>query len=207
MFRNSAKCFEALRRPYAAMMWALARDSKAASESADNSVREFIVSEGRYPSDQSGQLAFPLLVEGANEGGEKGDDNVQARRDRFRRVVSEVTAFSTAPLGIMGLPTESYLSLAASMERDADPHEIEYQLLPFLSAYDVAIMTARSKAYHWKKLLMPFHPIEPDILSVFSVANAWFKLRDITLTDFVRERTDSRFASKLLSAALEQMEG
>lgn len=207
MFGNSAKCFEAVRRPYAAMMWALARNFESASESSERSVREFIASEGRYPSDQSGQLTFPLLVEGASEAPEQGDDVARSRQERFLRVATELKAFSTTPLGIMGIPIENYLSLATSMEQNADPHETEYHLLPFLNAYEAAITTARSKAYHWRRLLMPFHPVEPDILSVLSVANAWFRRREIALTDFVRERSDSRFASKLLSAALEEMEG
>lgn len=44
MFGNSAKCFEALRRPYADMMWALARNFESATASSERSVREFIAS-------------------------------------------------------------------------------------------------------------------------------------------------------------------
>ena len=43
---------------------------------------------------------------------------------------------------------------------------------------------------------MPFHPVEPDILSVLSVANGWFKRRKITLGDLIRKGTEPRFASK-----------
>jgi hypothetical protein len=53
---------------------------------------------------------------------------------------------------------------------------------------------------------MLFQPAEPDTLPVLSVATGWSKRRKIILTDFVRERTDYRFASKLLSAALKQIE-
>jgi hypothetical protein len=206
MFGNSAKCYEALRRPYAAMMWTLARNLDSASASSDRSVVEFIASEGRYPSEQSGQMAYPLLVESVVDLEEQPADDPQARRGRFRRVTSELSALSTTPLGMMGIPIASYLGLAASLEENVDPHEAEYHLLPFLNAYEVAITTARSKTYHWQRLLMPFHPAEPDILSVLSVANGWFKRRKIALTDFVRERTDNRFASKVLSAALEQID-
>jgi hypothetical protein len=207
MFSNSAKCYETVHRPYAAMMWTLARNLDSASASSDRSISEFIASEGRYPSEQSGQMAYPLLVESVMDLGEQAADKAQARWGRFRRVTSELSALSAAPLGMMGIPIASYLGLATSLEEDADPHEAEYQLLPFLNAYEVAISTARSKTYHWQRLLMPFHPIEPDVLSVLSVANGWFKRRQIVLTDFVRERTDYRFASKLLSAALEHIQG
>jgi hypothetical protein len=205
MFANSAKCYEVLHRPYAVMMWALAQNFATASESSERSVLDFIASEGQYPPHQSGQLAYPLLIEGVMDFENQPVNAAQARQGRFRSVTSELSAFSTTPLGIMGIPIDSYLGLAASMEEAANPHEVEYHLLPFLNAYEVAITTARSKTYHWKRLLMPFHPVEPDILAVFSIANTWFKRRKVTLADFLRERTDSRLASKLLSAALEQI--
>jgi hypothetical protein len=206
MFGNSAKCYEVLRRPYASMMWTLARNLKSAASSSERSVGDFIRSEGRYPSDQSGQLAFALLVQGVREAATSVSDNSSSRQG-FRTVSSELSAFSTTPLGILGIPIESYVSLAVSMEGNASPEETEYHLSPFLNAFEVAITTARSKAYHWRRLLMPFHPVEPDILSVFTVANAWFKHRDRSLVDWIRKRQDSRFASKLLSAALEEIGG
>jgi hypothetical protein len=79
--------------------------------------------------------------------------------------------------------------------------------LPFLNAYEVAIDTARSRTYHWRRLLMPFHPAEPDILSVLCIANIWFTRHEQVLTDFIRERTESRLASRLLSDALERVAG
>jgi len=195
LFGNSAKCYEALHRPYSAMMWTLARKVDLASASSDRSVFEFIASEGRYQSEGSGQMAYSLLVESVTNLEEQPVDNLQARTRRLRTVASELKAFSTTPLGMMGIPIASYLGLATSMEEGADASETEYHLLPFLNAYEVAISTARSKTYHWRRLLMPFHPAEPDILAVFSVANRWFKRRQINLTDFVRGRTDYRFAS------------
>lgn len=83
MFGNSAKCYAALHRPYGAMMWSLAQKFDAALASAENSVRELIVSEGRFPSDQSGQLAFPLLVEGATRAGQQEEEGIRVLRIRM----------------------------------------------------------------------------------------------------------------------------
>jgi hypothetical protein len=102
------------------------------------------------------------------------------------------------PLGLMGLPIATYLALAGAMEEESDPRDVQYYLSPFLNAYEVAVATARLKKYHWSRLLMPFHPVEPDVLSVLSVANNWFKRHKLKLTDFVRERTESRVAATLL---------
>ena len=92
------------------------------------------------------------------------------------------------------------------MEEEANPHDVRYRLLPFLNAYEVALETARSKRYHWSRLLMPFHPVETDILSVLATSNLWFKRRKLKLSDFIRARAESRLASKLMSDALERVE-
>jgi hypothetical protein len=203
MFAKSADCYERLHSPYAAMIWSLARNLQSASKFSERSLFEFVASEGRYPSERFNQLAYPLLVESVTE----DEQHTPATQSRFKRVVSELNAFSTAPLGMMGIPIASYLTLAASIERNDTSQDVEYLLLPFLNAYEVGVLTARSKTYHWRRLLMPFHPAEPDILSVLSLANTWFKRRNRVLTDFIRKRSESRVASRLLSDALEQVDG
>jgi hypothetical protein len=207
MFAKSADCYERLHRPYASMMWSLARNLQSASKFSERSLVEFVVSEGRYPSERFNQLVYPLLVESVTEADEQHTPATQERNLRFKRVVSELNAFSTAPLGMMGIPMASYLTLAESIETNATPQDVEYLLLPFLNAYEVAVLTARSKTYHWRRLLMPFHPVEPDILAVLSLANTWFKRRNQVLTDFIRKRSESRIASRLLSDVLERVDG
>jgi len=41
MFASGAKCYDALHRPYAAMMWSLARNLQSASASSERSLFEF----------------------------------------------------------------------------------------------------------------------------------------------------------------------
>ena len=207
MFAKSADCYERLHRPYASMMWSLARNLQSASKFSERSLSEFVVSEGRYPSERVNQLAYPLLVESITEAEEPHTQAPQERNRRFRKVADELNAFSTTPLGMMGIPMASYLNLAASIEAEAIPHDVQYLLLPFLNAYEVAIDTARFRTYHWRRLLMPFHPAEPDILSVLCIANVWFTRHKEVLTDFIRERIESRLASRLLSDALERVAG
>lgn len=208
LFSDSAKCYDTLRRPYAVMMWSLARNLQSARASSDRSLGDFTRSEGRYPSEQFSQLAYPLLIEGAM-GFEQEQQDTKSTHDRygrFRRVGSELAALSTTPVGMMGISMSTYLNLATSMEEEANPHDVQYYLVPFLNTYEVAIETARSKRYHWSRLLMPFHPVETDILSVLATSNLWFKRRKLKLTDFIRARPESRLASKLISDALEQMD-
>jgi hypothetical protein len=206
LFADSAKCYDRLHRPYSAMMWTLARNLSAASKSSDRSLFEFARSEGKYPPERFGQLAYSLLIEGAGEAGDQDLKTTLGHDGRFRRAASELTALAATPLGMMGIPMASYLNLAASMEGDANPRDVLYRLLPFLNAYELALETARSKAYHWRRLLMPFHPAEPDILSVLFVCNTWFKRHGLKLTDLLLGRDEYRYASKLSSDALERVE-
>ena len=207
MFAKSAHCYERLHCPYASMMWSLARNLKLASKLSERNLFEFVVSEGRYPSGRCGQLAYPLLVVSVTEADDQDTPELQERKRWFRQLANELSAFSTTPIGMMGIPMASYLNLATSIEAEAAPHHVQHLLLPFLDAYEVAVVTARSKTYHWRRLLLPFHPIEPDILSVLCVANVWFKRRKQVLTDFIRERIASPLASTLLSDALERVDG
>lgn len=205
MFAKSATCYEQLHHPYASTMWSLARNFQSAAMFSSRSLNEFVVSEGRYPSERSNQLAYPLLVESVADAEEQHQSAQESRSRRRKQVAIELNAFSTMPVGMMGIPMESYLNLARSIETGATPQDIQYSLLPFLNAYEVGIVTARSKTYHWRRLLMPFHPVEPDILSVLSVADVWFKRRNQDLAGFIRERAESRVASLLLSDALERL--
>jgi hypothetical protein len=206
LFADSAKCYDRLHRPYAAMMWSIARNLGLASTSANRSLLEFDRSEGRYPSERSGQLAYSLLVEGVTRTIEPSARVSQDFEGPFRRAASELSALSTIPLGVMGIPIASLLHLATSMKEQVEPRDVQYFLTPFLNAYELALETARSKQYHWHRLLMPFHPAEPDILSVLCVSGAWFKSRGLKLADFIRGRDDNRMTSKLLPEVLERLE-
>lgn len=52
-----------------------------------------------------------------------------------------------------------------------DPSEtLSAALLPFVTAHSEAMRRAMRNSYHWQRMLLPFHPAEPDILAaVYSV--------------------------------------
>jgi hypothetical protein len=64
MFAKSASCYERLDHPYASMMWSLARNLQSASEFSKTSLNEFVVSEGRYPSERSSPMRDPPALPG-----------------------------------------------------------------------------------------------------------------------------------------------
>jgi len=156
--------------------------------------------------EEYGQLTFSLLVDSVGLDQTKDYDVARKLDHRFRRVWGELDAFSTSSVGMIGIPIASYLRLATALRESEAPEPVLSSLLPFLNAYDLAFETARSKAFHWRRLLMPFHPAEPDILSVFSIADKWLNRRGKRAMDFVRERSDSPLAATLLAEGLEAIE-
>lgn len=131
LFADSAKCYDRLHLPYAAMMWSLAQHLGLASTSADRSLLDFDRSEGRYPFERTGQLTYSLLVEGCTRPLEPQVNTNKGYEDRFRRVATEISALSTTPLGIMGIPITSHLHLAMSMKEQAEPRDVQYFLTHF----------------------------------------------------------------------------
>jgi len=92
---------------------------------------------------------------------------------RFRR---QLDAYRTERVGILGLPVAAHLELFDSLALpplDTAEYALSEALFPFLGAYSAAIRRCRSDHYHWSRLTMPFHPIEPDILGVLLVVSRW----------------------------------
>ena len=80
-------------------------------------------------------------------------------------MLADLNSASRWPIGILGLPVGAYLDLAVAVQRNT-PSSIEAAVLPFLVAYSSAVSRASADIFHWRMMAMPFHPAEPDILSV-----------------------------------------
>ena len=121
--------------------------------------REFGFSDGRA-SDRL-QLSYFLLAAAAGA----WDQRPQVRHS------DAVSGSLGSPVGVLGLPVGAYLDLARALE--IGEHEpVIRTLLPFLSAYGNAMARARENDYHWRMMAMPFHPAEPDVLSVIFLVEA-----------------------------------
>jgi hypothetical protein len=101
------------------------------------------------------------------------------RAERFE--IPEMERFQTKRsrgLGTLGLPLDTYLNLAQFAVRippesnamaeddrfDSLYEEAPEVLAPLLTVYSDALSKAQQNRYHWRRLAMPFHPAEPDIL-------------------------------------------
>lgn len=110
----------------------------------------------------------------------------------------QFAAKRSSGLGTLGLPLDTYLNLAQLAirvppggrevknvnEQFAPLREEARQVLtPLLSAYSNALSQAQQNSYHWKRLAMPFHPAEPDILGPLVMLREPLEMIDFDLVE------------------------
>jgi hypothetical protein len=128
------------------------------------------------------------LMEGAREAGireERITDRLQLGYLNIVRAAADweytldeaISGSLASPVGLLGLPLGAYTDLALALSRK-EPQAVFEATAPFLSAYNNCMKRAREDNYHWRRLAMPFHPAEPDILSVVFLVEAAARLRE-----------------------------
>lgn len=78
---------------------------------------------------------------------------------------------------MVGFPIGSYLDLVDSLARDRTQRAISFEeaALTFVEGYNNAVRQAMHNDYHWRRLAMPFHPADPDVLGVLLFADRAMK--------------------------------
>lgn len=192
MFEQAGFSYRELGIPYGAMMYGCAH--------SPNEVREFAhgYEQRPRPSDRT-QEVYDLLGTAATtfaipEG-----------------IVAELSPSANSPIGVLGLPVGAYLDLARSLYFDsADGYaweRIAQAALPFLSAYSSAIVRAHESDL-WDSLIFPFHPAEPDILSVLCFVETAVQRRfQRRAADFVEQIPLNPMAKAILLNILEDRFG
>jgi len=115
----------------------------------------------------------------------------------------DLQASGTSPVGILGLPVAAYLNLAVALagSQDISPQE---GILPFLSAYNGAMRQASLNSHHWGRMVLPFHPAEPDILSVLVLAHLALKERKQSVFDLLQGFPLAWSSRTIMHGALQQ---
>ncbi len=182
LFSEASRAYASLRMPYALMMLAL---SGHLEESSDVIGR--IHQSTRPEIDQGSQAlqkqsVYMLVFNAATMRQNRGEDSTAVRA--FEPMQRRLGAFDSSPIGILGLPVGCYIDLANALA-DSRGSNIEEALFPFLSAYNTAMRQAALNSFHWSRLLMPFHPVEPDILSLLALTHVAFTTRKRRRSVFV----------------------
>jgi hypothetical protein len=158
MFEQAGRVYTRMRRPYALMMFWCAQemDQVIAGGMEFGSLEEI---------DRS-QLAYLLLASTADRETWKGESR--------EALTQHLAGSQNSPIGVLGIPIGAYVDLAYTLERQ-EPSEssILEALLPFVLPYSTAVRRCMEDEYHWQRMAFPFHPAEPDVLSVlFCVESA-----------------------------------
>jgi hypothetical protein len=106
--------------------------------------------------------------------------------DRLRHRREELRGSLSSPIGILGLPLGASLDLADALAA-GQINSILQASMPFLVAYSTAMIRARENRYHWRRMALPFHAAEPDILGIIFLVEATTRSRGEKFISLVRE--------------------
>lgn len=182
LFSEASRAYASLRMPYALMMLALAGHPEESSD-----IIGTIHESTQQEIDQGSQAlqkqwAYMLVFNAATMHRNRREDSTAVRA--FEPMQRKLGAFESSPIGILGLPIGCYIDLANALAGSRGSY-IEEALFPFLSAYNTAMHQAGLNTFHWSRLLMPFHPVEPDILSLLVLTHWAFTRRKKRRSVFV----------------------
>jgi len=162
LFQRAGRAYEALRRPYALMMFWCASDR----ETVYGRGRDFGVGRGV----DRAQLPYVLLTSAA-EGG-------QFDAERRGILYGQVVGALNTRVGVLGLPVGAYVDLATALDRfELDSTIVTATILPFLVSYSDVVRRGSQDHYHWPALAFPFHPAEPDIVSIVLLTETVLRTR------------------------------
>jgi hypothetical protein len=131
-------------------------------------------------------------------------------REQFERISQALAAAQTSPIGVLGIPVGAYMDLARTlMDPEPGVHRVTEMLLPFLVPYSSAIRRCMDDQYHWERMAFPFHPAEPDTLSVLFCVESTLRWRQQpSLLRMLEGMSLGPVATNLLfNAILERFEG
>ena len=186
--------YEDLGKPYGQMMFCCAVD-QVRKDLPDGLFRSELPEE----LDRT-QLPYLALILAGSPG--------ERNREQFDRTVHALEAFQKTPIGLLGISGGAWLDLAIAIARGDEREMILQGLLPFLATYSTAIRRCAADEYHWKRLAFPFHPVEPDILSVvFHVESLLRRRKQDSLLNILPDMHLDRLACRLLSHAIRDQFG
>jgi len=211
LFNRCAEAYAQLNRPYALMMWLLGKNQESARRYLSETWSPPDERERPMLAGMREQYSYSLLFESAGQPIEP-DRDFGEERARFvelnpeqtvrQRIELELEASAASPTGILGVPVIHYVNLSRTLRYERNVGSILESLFPFIAIYDLAVRTAKAKSEHWRTLRLPFHPVEPDILAVVSLANDVLRREEVSLSRLLNDYPISSESRALLQGAL-----
>jgi hypothetical protein len=183
-FTTAAKCYRFAGMPYGIVMEAL-----AGNHWGDLSWGDTI---------DSPQGVYALIASLSREIG---------LSNRLKELRQKMDEFRGDRLGVLAIPVDLFLDLFDTMQ-DVDREAkvpltaLREALLPFLEMYSRALRRAQRDEFHWKRLAMPFHPFEPDIVGLVLMVRDVAAKRDLSPKSLFEGIPVSREATAALEYCL-----
>ena len=101
-------------------------------------------------------------------------------RERVGVARKRLDGYRMETVGVLGMTVATHLELFDAII-SASEMRVAEAVFPIVAAYSTAIQRAREDRYHWKRLAMPFHPVEPDIMGILLAASRALEARKRSL--------------------------
>ena len=126
----------------------------------------------------------------------------------IKKIRKDLDEFRGRRLGVFAIPVDQYLELfdalyAATKELDMDFRNLHTALLPFVQAYSSALERAKRDRFHWERLAMVFHPIEPDVVGLLAMIRSALRRIPVSHIDFLEGLPISHDALTVLHYCIE----
>lgn len=203
LFGEASAVYQRLGLPYSVAIAALSSERRSLSEEFiygwphDFEYREVV--ERAIP-----QLAYVVLAQASLT------ESRQVPHERIINIRKELEPYRLRSLGVLGVPVGTILDLYDALVPTVALGKIELaeSLMPFFGVYNTAIRQTSQNRYHWERLALPFHPAEPDIFSILTLANYALQIHhDSSVKRFIEQAPIALKSRYLLSTILEAITG
>jgi len=134
------------------------------------------------------------------------DRNIEINMSLRRRL----EPYRADAIGVFGIPAGVYLDVydavrrAQDLKREVGLSLIAEAALPLLSAYEVAVRRARADHFHWQRLAMPIHPVEPDVVALLVALDSSMKQMETSVSAVIGRIPLSEDTNSLLRESLRE---
>ncbi len=120
----------------------------------------------------------------------------------------QLDAFRGTRLGVFALPFDQYLDLYdavhnATTKQSLKSNGIKQAVFPFVQTYSHAIKRAKLDTFHWQRLAMVFHPVEPDIMGLLVLTSNALNRIHVSYQYFLKDLPISDDAMEIIIFCLE----
>lgn len=119
----------------------------------------------------------------------------------------ELTAFRSKRVGVLGLEVGLLMDLRGAALNWLQRGSMESVMRPLnvvVAYYAEAVNRARANRYHWERLRMTFHPLEPDILGILVGLDRVLASADASLSEVLPNLPQREDVVEVLQLSLKQ---